>query len=749
MKSITFSVDLVKSALYHLEFLDEINSLKFNKETIAKAVYRYEKLWIPFYLKNNQQKLYPPIDVSFIWHCHMLCPTSYQDCCQQYDTLIDYKLISEKERKQLQSETKPIWESNLNVSFDYSNLNSVNQEEFSLFQSNFDYNLIEASERQSSFYYQVSLSHFKNKEFLELALIRYKKFLNLKNLNPKAYIVPCYAIDLIWHTHQLHPIAYSLETQKITGSLFPHDDTTNDRTSGSKLEVSFKNTQDLWKQAYNENFFFSGGMFRGNPANDLYYFKSNVNQFNQYCYQYSQFELKDAKLEGIDESLKTSFDIKVDYEFPGSGIIKLLKKFSISNEDTNKNLALKLDDNYNKYQNLVIKFTAKLNENKCKQCLNIFTKCQKTDPMFKFNSEIQIDLSSIKDQEYTMKLNDSFNNEYKLRFNWSIKILTQSEVKIQISKQPFQEINMFNSRNEFKNFGLDLIEYKLDEKGVRAYHQLVVNLGRRLVKVYTLEMLHVLSRKWSSIRIKDIKNDTKLFASSHLIGLEQLPSLAHFSNRKIKQDKNKLSESLEGFIVLDDRYEKAMLVKNLIDQDFAIIKAKWINKRNGIPGVPGDRSKGIRGKQGVPGNMGYLIVSIYLFKSKKTQIIEINNNFVFIIQSNNLKAQVNLKSGLMVFNQLNNKIDELEIESVLASIFSIAILHVMLQPKMAKTTNGTQVKNIDLDQYYMLNTACTTDFFIAYNLAFAVGFDGCVNNGFDGGAGGDGGGGLFLKLIYI
>ena len=100
--------------------------------------------------------------------------------------------------------------------------------------------------------------------------------------------------------------------------------------------------------------------------------------------------MKDAKLEGIDESLKTSFDIKVDYEFPGSGINKLLKKFSIRNEDTNKNLALKLDDNYNKYQNLVIKFTAKLNENKCKQCLNIFTKCQKTDPMFKFNSEIPI-----------------------------------------------------------------------------------------------------------------------------------------------------------------------------------------------------------------------------------------------------------------------------------------------------------------------------------------------------------------------
>jgi hypothetical protein len=114
-----------------------------------------------------------------------------------------------------------------------------------------------------------------------------------------------------------------------------------------------------------------------------------------------------------------------------------------------------------------------------------------------------------------------------------------------------------------------------------------------------------------------------------------------------------------------------------------------------------------------------------------------------------LEAQVNLKTGSMVFNKLNKNIDELEIESVLASIFSIAILHVMLQPKMTKTTNGSQVKNVDLDQYYMLNTACTADFINAYNLAFAVGFDGCVNDGFDCDAGGNAGGLFFKSYVCV
>jgi hypothetical protein len=75
-----FSVDLVNTALYHLEFLHEIDNLNLSQEIKAKAIYRYEKLWLPFYLKANEKSgLYPPNDIAFIWHCIQLLLINFLD----------------------------------------------------------------------------------------------------------------------------------------------------------------------------------------------------------------------------------------------------------------------------------------------------------------------------------------------------------------------------------------------------------------------------------------------------------------------------------------------------------------------------------------------------------------------------------------------------------------------------------------------------------------------------------------------
>ena len=44
-----------------------------------------------------------------------------------------------------------------------------------------------------------------------------------------------YDIDIIWHTHQLHPIAYAKDMTSSLGYVMNHDDTDQDRNSGSKL----------------------------------------------------------------------------------------------------------------------------------------------------------------------------------------------------------------------------------------------------------------------------------------------------------------------------------------------------------------------------------------------------------------------------------------------------------------------------------------------------------------------------------
>ena len=87
-------------------------------------------------------------------------------------------------------------------------------------------------------HYQVNLPHFRSPMFLRKALERYINFLFLKYKNPDTFLVPCYAIDIMWHTHQLHPVEYSFDCEVMFEKIFPHDDTVNDRSHGSKLVTS-------------------------------------------------------------------------------------------------------------------------------------------------------------------------------------------------------------------------------------------------------------------------------------------------------------------------------------------------------------------------------------------------------------------------------------------------------------------------------------------------------------------------------
>ena len=50
---------------------------------------------------------------------------------------------------------------------------------------------------------QVSLPHYRDEAFLKKSIVRYKKFLYLKSMHRDKFIVPCYDIDVVWHTHQV------------------------------------------------------------------------------------------------------------------------------------------------------------------------------------------------------------------------------------------------------------------------------------------------------------------------------------------------------------------------------------------------------------------------------------------------------------------------------------------------------------------------------------------------------------------
>lgn len=107
--------------------------------------------------------------------------------------------------------------------------------------------------------------------FLETAVTRYKKYLLLNKKHPTKFLVPSYDIDLIWHTHQLHPIDYERVTKSLLGRMLNHDDTDSDRNHGSKLSNAYQETRKLWQEEYGEAFAKPGAMYRGDsPRGRLY-----------------------------------------------------------------------------------------------------------------------------------------------------------------------------------------------------------------------------------------------------------------------------------------------------------------------------------------------------------------------------------------------------------------------------------------------------------------------------------------------
>lgn len=264
----TLNVNLQEGAEQQLELLQEVAShpMLEDEKVLRQAMYRYENYWLPLAAKHPAETLAAPLDVEWIWHCHMLSPLNYQhDCSQLAGRIISHKLYSAVERRKHQQKARSLWQVEYPQEPYHLDLETAfcgTQEDA---YTRLSCDILGAAFRQKVFYYQVSLPHYRDAQFLSAAELRYKRFLFLKQQNPDMAIVPCYDIDLMWHTHQLHPLAYKIDTETILGWTLIHDDTVIDRSPGFKLSKVDGNTVDLWQSTFEHNFAVCGAMYRGEP----------------------------------------------------------------------------------------------------------------------------------------------------------------------------------------------------------------------------------------------------------------------------------------------------------------------------------------------------------------------------------------------------------------------------------------------------------------------------------------------------
>ncbi|MCO5578923.1 hypothetical protein L7F22_032773 [Adiantum nelumboides] len=277
-QSVSFGIPLVPAAQQLLFFLAQVDRYRclYGGPAVSRAIQRYEECWLPLLAEFSEHEatlpLQPPLDCAWIWHVHRLNPITYaRDCNLLFGRLLDVPPNSPNVTDATET-TKALWQERFPYESYALDLAEFHHDEHWApppdmhKMRRIKYDLENAVIRQRSFFYQVSKPHMKEECFLRAAEQRYKAFLHLfKTTDCKFFFVPTYDIDLMWHTHQLNPKAYSEDLTRILGRVLEHDDTDTDRSSGQKLDEGFRQTSEKWLHNYGGVYEQAGAMYRGEP----------------------------------------------------------------------------------------------------------------------------------------------------------------------------------------------------------------------------------------------------------------------------------------------------------------------------------------------------------------------------------------------------------------------------------------------------------------------------------------------------
>ncbi|XP_060588854.1 uncharacterized protein LOC132744229 [Ruditapes philippinarum] len=673
-----FNVDLYKQAKYHLQFLKTIENIPELKQTnvLKRAVYRYEKFWLPLAADHTDECLVAPLDIEWVWHCHMLNPEAYERDCQTIVGItINHTLHNQASFIEKQNEARQYWLQKYETQaepFDIVFTTTNDQHGAPQYASQFKYDIIGAAGRQAVFYYQVSLPHFKDGMFLEHSVLRYKQFLYIKTKVEQDFLVPCYDIDLIWHTHQLNPVVYKDDMVRIIGYLFNHDDNVNDRSEDSKLNMAGKETSENWRTFYGENFSLPGAMYRGTPPQ--------------------------GRLHVVDDLLHLNFD--KEYMSVNKICTISLNKLilTMSSGDSNRYRSVKLTGSICKgflivksWLSLTCRFTSSSEAPDSIEMTRVgyYKLDTKTADNIRFEvyglsgvacckSETFLGSSTlnvlpiINQRQFaksggTIQENITLGNNISLNIEGYFSVLEFEHVsRVQMLLR--NNVQIFLERGQYKTvtipedvqqlFGPVALESRPEGASnlcQTATHRLKSLSGETMPVEVTV--IHSQPLLMSVIQV--ICNE-KMVAVAHLIASDQLPLPTQVSEVNVNLNPKK--------------GERAVLIKNN-EGDWGIVIGCWRDFKRGIKGKLSERA--------VLGNPGQPTARFYKFSSDK--IIDI-----YQYKSSRLAIEgfeVDITGSIIQIDATNKEIAE-----NIALVFSVALLHVLCVPRPEGYVDGQKVE---------------------------------------------------------
>jgi len=289
--TVDFSVDLKSAASELYDFTVKCQEKKeLNDEvTISIAMKRYDQ-FLKLTTKYPNKVLIPTLDIELIWQSHLIRPYKYEaDCQRLYGKIIPHKIVATKLDIQLKEralkETNTLWIENYKEKYCTENLNlpkkrwvvpgpfssvkSVlptyfyfdgwkNSTKLKNWENPFSFNSGDViKDFQWLKYFEEYISNpdqaMVNCKFLTRTIKAYERFLFLATKYPPEknkddLVHPTYAIDLIWHTHMIHPVEYKKDCMWLMFTV-PDHEPWPEKSSDVMTNAFTKNNQK-WNEEY-------------------------------------------------------------------------------------------------------------------------------------------------------------------------------------------------------------------------------------------------------------------------------------------------------------------------------------------------------------------------------------------------------------------------------------------------------------------------------------------------------------------
>ena len=194
---------LIAPALEQLRFFER--ALRYidtaSDESLSGCVREYES-----FLLSGEGDV-PSLEVEVVWRAHLLMPAAYAEDCARL----------EGQQRLIEHSPEPV------ASYRSGSGSSLSAGSGSVLQTD----LVSAVRRQRGFMRQMlelERAGAVTAEHLAAELEPYRAFLQQAGSADKELPVPGLLLDLVWHTHMLHPQRYASECRRIAGRLVDHDD---------------------------------------------------------------------------------------------------------------------------------------------------------------------------------------------------------------------------------------------------------------------------------------------------------------------------------------------------------------------------------------------------------------------------------------------------------------------------------------------------------------------------------------------